>query len=65
MLVHGKCECFVIQVLYVCILCESCDSSQCWILHALPFVNLLMLVEDARGDPVEEAYFRAGLITAL
>ena len=27
--------------------------------------SLLMLVEDARGDHVEEAYSRAGLITAL
>ena len=27
--------------------------------------SLLMLVEDARGDHMEEAYFRAGLITAL
>ena len=27
--------------------------------------SLLMLVEDARGDHMEEAYSRAGLITAL
>ena len=27
--------------------------------------SLLMLVEDARGDHMEEAYYRAGLITAL
>ena len=27
--------------------------------------SLLMLVEDARGDHMEEAYFRAGLMTAL
>ena len=27
--------------------------------------SLLMLVEDARDDHIEEAYFRAGLITAL
>ena len=27
--------------------------------------NLLLLVEDARGDHMEEAYSRAGLITAL
>ena len=47
MLVYGKCECFVMQMLYVCVLC------------------LLMLVEDARGDHMEEAYSRAGLITAL
>ena len=27
--------------------------------------SLLMLVEDARGDHMEEAYSRVGLITAL
>ena len=27
--------------------------------------SLIMLVEDARGDHMEEAYSRAGLITAL
>ena len=27
--------------------------------------SLLMLVEDARGDHMEEAYSRAGLITVL
>ena len=27
--------------------------------------SLLMLVEDARGDPMEEAFSRAGLMTAL
>ena len=27
--------------------------------------SLLMLVDDARGDHMEEAYSRAGLITAL
>ena len=37
-------------------------SSQCCVLHDLQFV---MLVEDAIGDHTEEAYPRAGLITAL
>ena len=27
--------------------------------------RLLMLVEDARGDHMEEAYYRAGIMTAL
>ena len=27
--------------------------------------SLLMLVEDARGDHMEEAYYRAGLMTTL
>ena len=62
MLVYGKCECFVMQVLYVCVLCASCGSSQCCVLHDLQFVNA---VEDAIGDHTEEAYSRAGLITAL
>ena len=39
MLVYGKCECFVMQVLYVCVLCASCGSSQCCVLHDLQFVN--------------------------
>ena len=71
MLVYGKCECFVMQMLYVCVLCASCVSFPCCVLHDFPFVNaafcmtfrLLMLVEDARGDHMEEAYSRAGLIT--
>ena len=62
MLVYGECECFVMQMLYVCVLCASCGSSQCCVLHDF---SLLMLVEDAIGDHTEEAYFRAGLITAL
>ena len=60
MLVYGKCECFVIQMVYVCVLCASCGSSQCCMT-----CSLLMLVEDARGDHMEEAYSRAALITAL
>ena len=27
------------QMLYVCVLCASCGSSQCCVLHDLPFVN--------------------------
>ena len=54
---YGKCECFVIQMLYVCV-------------HHVAVVNaafcmtcsLLMLVEDARGNHMEEAYSRAGLM---
>ena len=61
MLVYGKYECFVMQMLYVCVLCASCGSSQ-W---ALTTCSLLMLVEDARGDHMEEEYSRAGLMTAL
>ena len=39
MLVYMKYECFVMQVLHVCVLCASCGSSQCCILHDFPFVN--------------------------
>ena len=34
---YGKYECFVMQM--VCVLCASCDSSQCCILHELQFVD--------------------------
>ena len=39
MLVYGNYECFVMQMLYVCVLCASCGSSQCCILNDLQFVN--------------------------
>ena len=39
MLVYGECECFVMQMLYVCVLCASGGSSQCCILQDLQFVN--------------------------
>ena len=41
MLVYGECECFVMQMLYVCVLYASCGSSQsqCCVLHDLQFVN--------------------------
>ena len=39
MLVYGKCECFVMQMLYVCVLCVSCGSSQYCVLHDLQFVH--------------------------
>ena len=38
-LVFEKCECFVRQMLYVCVLCASCGRSQCCVLHDLQFVN--------------------------
>ena len=62
MLVYGKGECFVMQMLYACVLCASCGSSQCCVLHDC---RLLMLVEEARDDYMEETYSKAGLITAL
>ena len=38
-LVYGKYECFVMQLLYFCVLCASCGSTQSCILHDLQFVN--------------------------
>ena len=34
-----KRECFVMQMLFVCVLCASCGSPQCCVLHDLQFVN--------------------------
>ena len=62
MLVYGECECFVMQMLYVCVLCTSCSSLNAAFCMTC---SLLMLVEDAIGDHTEEAYSRAGLITVL
>ena len=50
----------------ICCMCVSC-------VHPVAALNatfcmtyrLLMLVEDARGDHMEEAYSRAGLMIAL
>ena len=51
MLVYGKCECFVMQMLYVCVhLVAVLNAAFCMI------CSLLMLVEDATGDHMEEAY---------
>ena len=36
---YGKYECFVMQMLYVSVLCVCCCSSQRCILHELQFVN--------------------------
>ena len=51
--------------------CRCCMFVSC--VHPVAVLNaafcmtccLLMLVEDARGDHMEEAYPRAGLMTAL
>ena len=60
MLVYGECECFIMQMLYVCVhpvtvlnaaFCMTCSLS--------------MLVEDAIGDHTEEPYASPGPITAL
>ena len=60
MLAYGKYECFVMQMLYVCV-------HHVAVLNAAFCMNciLLILVDDARGDHMDEAYSRAGLMTAL
>ena len=58
MLVYGKYECFVMQMLHFCVLCASCGSSQPCVLHHLQFVNA------GRGCS-RRPYGRAGLMTAL
>ena len=58
----GECKCFVMQMLYV----VSCVHHVAVLNAAFCMTcSLLMLVEDAIGDHTEEAYSRAGLITAL
>ena len=62
MLVYGKYECFVMQMLYV----VSCVHYVAVLNAAFSMTcSLLMLVEDARGNHMEEAYSRASLMTAL
>ena len=63
MLVYGKYDCLVMQMLYACVW----NVSPVTVLNAAFCLNcsLLMLVEDARGNHMEEEYSRAGLITAL
>ena len=39
MFVYGTCDYFVMQLLYVCVLCASSGSSQCCVLHDLQYVN--------------------------
>ena len=57
---YGKCECFVMLMLYVCVPNVAfLNAAFCMI------CSLLMLIEDARYDHMEEAYFRASLMTAL
>ena len=34
-----KYGCFVMQMLYVCVLCTSCGSSQSCVLHGVHFIN--------------------------
>ena len=62
MLVYGECECFVMQILYVCVFVHPVAVLNAALCMTCSF---LMLVEDEIGDHTEEAYSRAGLITSL
>ena len=50
---------FVMQMLYVCVLCA--------VLNVAFYMtcSLLMLIKNAKGDHLEEAYSRVGIMTAL
>ena len=39
MLEYGNHECYVMHMLYVCVLCASFGSSQCCVLHDLQIVD--------------------------
>ena len=62
MLVYGKCACFVMQI---CIFVSCVHPVAVLNAAFCRICSLLMLVEDARGDHMEEAYSRAVLITDL
>ena len=57
MLVYGECECFVMQMLYVCVFCASCGNSQCCVLHDLQFVNA--------GRGCNRRPYRRGILQSL
>ena len=61
-LVYVKCKCFVMQMLYVCVLYVSCFSSQCCVLHDLQFVNA---GRGCKRRPYGRGMFKSCLMTAL
>ena len=63
MLVYGEYECFVMQMLYVCVLCASWGSSQRCILHDLQFVTAGRGCK--RRPFLKRHTTSAGLMTAL
>ena len=54
-LVHGKYECMFVSCVHPVSVLNVAFCMTC---------SLLMLVKDARGDHMEEAYSRTGLMTA-
>ena len=59
---YGKCECFVMQMLDVCVWCASCAVLNAAFCMTCSF---LKLIEDAIGDHMAKAYFSTGLMTSL
>ena len=57
---YGKYACFVMQMFVSCVYPVTVLNAAFCMTY-----SLLMLVENARGDHMEEAYSRAGRITAL
>ena len=57
---YGMCEYFVMQIVVYCV-------HHVAVLNAAFRMNcsLLIQAEDARGDHMEEAYYRAGLMAAF
>ena len=55
-------ECFVMQMLYVCVLCASCGSCQCCVLHDLQFV---IPGQGCKRRPYGRGILQNGLMTAL
>ena len=62
---NNKYECFVIQMLYVCHFVSCMHPVAVLNAELCMTCSLLKLAEDVRGDHMEEAYPRAGLMTAL
>ena len=63
-----RCSCMGSMSVSSCICCMFVSCVYFVVVFSVAFCmtcSLLMLVEDVRGDHMEEAYSRAGLITAL
>ena len=59
-MLYGKCDCFAMKMFVSCVQPVA-------VLNAALYMScsLLMLVDDSKGDHMEEASSRAGLMTAL
>ena len=54
---YEKYECFVMQMLYVCVLCASCGCSQCCILHDLHHITSLVIISKCVTYLIQYNYF--------